>query len=157
MEAWGLSQLGKAPKPPAPVNREVKKTVKPFLKWAKDNKIELIATEQVVLYIGDGHRYAGTLDLQFRIDGKNAIGDYKTGTRVGVDAVWQMAMYANAFEQCFPDKPKIDSLFIFHLPKKNGRKNMKVIELTREDFDWRYAPALGAIKAQEFQIKRSMK
>ena len=157
LEAWGLSQLGKAPKPPAPVNREVKKTVKPFLKWAKDNKIELIATEQVVLYIGDGHRYAGTLDLQFRIDGKNAIGDYKTGTRVGIDAVWQMAMYANAFEQCFPDQPKIDSLFIFHLPKKNGRKNMKVIELTREDFDWRYAPALGAIKAQEFQIKRSMK
>jgi hypothetical protein len=161
LRQWGQWKIGKGEvmpstlKKPELVSREIKRTVKPFIDWSVDNKIIWTAAEQVVLYQGEGFRYCGTIDIRFEINGLHAIGDYKTGTRVGVNDAWQMAMYAMAVEQCFD--VRVDRLYLFHLPKKGGRKSMKVIPFSRDMFRWEYSMYLAAIKAQEFRIKQAMK
>ena len=155
LHKWGEWKLGLSNKGPELVSREIKRTVKPFIDWSVENKIVWTAAEQVVLYQGEGFRYCGTIDIRFEINGLHAIGDYKTGTRVGINDAWQMAMYAMAVEQCFD--VRVDRLYLFHLPKKGGRKSMKVIPFSRDMFRWEYATYLAAIKAQEFRIKQAMK
>ena len=158
LEKYSKWKLGQLDEPPEKLDSSsINKTAKSFTDWAKKNKIIWTAAEQVVMYqdLDKGFRYCGTLDIRFEINGLKAIGDFKTGKKIGVNHAWQLAMYAMAVEQCFDER--IDLLYLFHLPKPGGRKKIKVVKFSRDQFCWEMAPYLARLRAEEFKIKKAMK
>lgn len=75
------------------VEDDVRPTVDTFLQWARDYRVEPIATEASVLNRSAG--YAGTVDLIANVLGHLALIDYKTGrTGIWPETVLQLAAYS---------------------------------------------------------------
>ena len=118
-EKFVLWKLGEGKKPQLPKNDDLKNAVMPFIEWDKENNPEYLASEEIVYWTNGDIDYAGTLDLRFRINGKQAIGDFKTAKSIHkAEYVAQIGLYAMALEYSLQEK--IDSLWLFRLPKIPG-------------------------------------
>ena len=120
-EEFVLWRLNRGEKPTLPENDDLKNAVMPFIEWDKENKPEYLSSEEIVYWTDGDIDYAGTLDLRFRINGKQAIGDFKTAKSIHkAEYVAQIGLYAMALEYSLQEK--IDSLWLFRLPKIPGDK-----------------------------------
>ena len=88
-----------------------------FAEFWNTHKPELIATEQHIF--SDEHKYAGTIDLVVRLDGKVWLLDIKTSNSLHTSYDLQLAAYAKAWNETF-DTP-IEETGIIWL-KANSRK-----------------------------------
>ena len=76
---------------PKKLNKESQNAVNAFMAWAKQNKIEWLASEELVA----SHEYkvGGTVDAIAVVDGLTYLLDFKTSSQVGEDALLQLAGY----------------------------------------------------------------
>lgn len=73
-----------------------------FLEWADQTKLTPKYTEMQL--VSEEYRYGGTPDSML-INGKLALGDWKTSGGVYPDFLIQLAAYGNLWEENFPDYP----------------------------------------------------
>lgn len=97
-----------------------------FLEWKDKFKVETIATEHTVY----GDKYAGTLDLFCKLDGKQYVIDFKT-TSINEDSPaypehrYQVAAYRNCI-------PEVVGCGILYLHKQTGYPNWRDSSATYE-------------------------
>jgi ATP-dependent exoDNAse (exonuclease V) beta subunit len=85
--------LGKDPA--LPVEARARRAVDQFLGWWNANHVEVIAAERKVY--SEEFRFAGTVDLVARVNGRLAVVDYKTSTGIWPEYRLQLAAYASAW------------------------------------------------------------
>lgn len=90
-----------------PTTKE-KKHLLSFYQWHKDFKPKDIQAEQTVASLE--FKFAGTLDLACRIDGKLTIIDFKTGAAIYFSHFLQLAAYKKAYEEMYGEK--VEGLYI---------------------------------------------
>jgi hypothetical protein len=105
--------------------------VSAFQKWWKANDVEVIASERVLF--SKRWVYAGTTDLVARINGKKAVGDFKTSSGLYPEMAIQLAAYRIALEE--EDGETYPWGALIHLDKTTGNYNMKMIPRNKQDED----------------------
>lgn len=73
-----------------------------FRKWADQTKLRIYAAERPL--VSEACRYGGTLDCVL-VDGKLALGDYKTSNSIRVGMLCQLAAYSNLWRENHPEEP----------------------------------------------------
>lgn len=113
-------KTGKKPKGLAP---EIQKPFDGFLIFAKAMKLgKVIASEKIVY--SESYEYAGTLDIVAELNGKRHLIDVKTSAGFYKEMPRQLAAYANAWDEKYPNKP-IEGLGIIRLDKETGLPEFK--------------------------------
>lgn len=97
IERYVKSRIEKRPAPERPINEEMNNAIDGFFKWAKDNKVQLIDSEQKIY--SKKHHYAGTYDLEAMVNGKRTIIDFKTGKAIYPEMFLQASAYLEAKEE----------------------------------------------------------
>jgi hypothetical protein len=82
---------------------EAERAFEAFRSWAAKSALRIVRTE--VQLVSEKFRYGGTLDAVLEIDGKRAIGDWKSSNRVYADYMIQCAAYGQLWNENFPDQP----------------------------------------------------
>ena len=72
-----------------------------FLRWAEQTKLKV--TESEVSLISETYRYGGTLDA-ILVDGKRAIGDWKSSNALYPEYLLQIAAYGKLWEEVRGEK-----------------------------------------------------
>ena len=98
-------------------------SLKQYLKLKELYNIEVLESEKKVAY---KNKYAGTLDIKARVNGKLAIIDIKTTEEL--DQLW--VSWQNSFYE-MADEP-VDELYCLWLPKGHLGKLIKVERIERE-------------------------
>jgi hypothetical protein len=95
-----------------------------FCEWYREYQPEVIAFEYTVW--NEKYRYAGTVDLKCRIDGKVWIIDFKTS-----QDVWPShELQVSAYKHCDGDSPKTQALGILQLGyRRNKNKKWKFTKI----------------------------
>ena len=75
---------------------------KAYQEWKRQTQLEVAESELSLL--SRQHRFGGTLDALF-IQGRLALGDWKTSNAVYADHLLQLAAYAILWEENYPDRP----------------------------------------------------
>lgn len=88
-----------------------------FVKWAEDNKVKFLASEQRVY--SRKYWYAGTFDILCEINGQIFIVDVKTGSGIYPEHFFQMAGYQICIEEMAEFTPKINGHIVLNI-KKDG-------------------------------------
>lgn len=86
-----------------------------FMKWTEQTSTKIIHNE--VSLVSERHGFGGTLDCMLEIDGKLALGDWKTSSRIYADYIFQIAAYAILWEENFPDRPITGGYHIIRFSK----------------------------------------
>lgn len=84
-------------KPELPVNEAAKNCCNAAVDWMLKHKFQVLAVEQKIY--SRKYRYAGTMDLLAKIDGRLTVCDWKTGKRVYREAFLQNAAYRQAAKE----------------------------------------------------------
>lgn len=91
-------QYIKGMNPEIPEDEEVRNGVLAFLRWAKEEEVEFISSEQKVY--SKKHEYVGTMDVKFkckRTDHKVIhAGDFKTSSGIRLSMAFQVSAYQEA-------------------------------------------------------------
>ncbi len=96
-----------------------------------DNEIEVLKMEQLVHY---KDRYCGRYDMMALVNGKKAIIDIKTTSKVHEDMLsWQLGMYKLAVEEC--EGFEIEETYCLWLSKKNAPKLIKISYKGKEEIE----------------------
>jgi hypothetical protein len=101
---------------------------KHWKEWASAVDLEPIASEQVIW--SHRHRYAGTLDLLARVNGRLAVIDWKTGKYVYNEAHLQNAAYRQAVREMGHGDPELG--IIVRLPKTVDDPSFQAVEADKE-------------------------
>jgi len=90
-QALAIKISGKGKNPKMPESKEAQKAIKSFIDWTKKNKVEWLASEEIIA----AHEYkvAGTLDAIAIVNGLTYLVDFKTSSQVSEDALIQAAGY----------------------------------------------------------------
>ena len=97
IEKYVKARIEKKPVPKRPINKEMQNAINGFFSWAKKNKVQLIACEQKIY--SKKYRYAGTFDLEAKVNGKRTIIDFKTGKALYPEMFLQASAYLQAREE----------------------------------------------------------
>ena len=97
IEKYAKARIEKKTPPKRPVNKELKKGIDGFFKWAKENKVQLIASEQRIYH--DKWKYAGTLDIEAMVGGKRTVIDVKFSKAIYPEMFLQASAYLKAREK----------------------------------------------------------
>lgn len=73
-----------------------------FAQWADQTKLKVTHTEQPL--VSHKHRYGGTFDA-ILVNGKRAIGDWKSSNSLYPEYLCQIAAYGKLWEENHPDEP----------------------------------------------------
>lgn len=73
-----------------------------FLEWAKQTQLKMTYTELPL--ISEKYRYGGTFDAML-VQGRRALGDWKTSSGLYPDMLIQVAAYGMLWEENYPDMP----------------------------------------------------
>jgi hypothetical protein len=146
MVEWHLEgEQGEAPKPPAELNpADVARGLngyQQFLAWENQTKVEIVSWEKPL--VSERHRYGLTPDGLFIIDGKVAMGDWKSSKKVYADNLLQLAAYWIGWDENFPDNPITGGAHIVRFSKDYG------------DFEHRYFESLNDEKAQFLLLRQA--
>ena len=105
---------------PLPDDERVLNGVLAFLKWVKDQKVEFVASEQVVYSLK--HEYVGTLDCIFTMGKEDHkvlhIGDFKTSSGVYDEMIFQVTAYEEAEKE--ESGKEYGDKYILRFDKKTG-------------------------------------
>lgn len=102
---------------PADVIKQAKQGYENYLNWAKVNKMEVV--EQEVALVSEKYQFGGCLDC-ILVDGKRALGDWKTSNGIYQDHIIQVAAYKVLWEENFPDKPITGGYHICRFAKEHA-------------------------------------
>ena len=111
-----IQQWIRGAKYPADISKQADKMISNFIIWAKENKVEFLASEKRVY--SEKYFFAGTYDFLCKIDGKTWLGDIKTSSGIYPEMFFQCAGYQICEEE-MNSKVKIDGHIIVNL-KKDG-------------------------------------
>jgi hypothetical protein len=113
-----------------------------FLEWASSTNLTPAETEKPL--ISTKYRFGGTLDAML-INGKLALGDWKSSNAVYGDYLCQLAAYGKLWEENFPDRPIEGGYHLIRFDKENGdfhhhwygdlSEAWRMFELLREAYD----------------------
>lgn len=109
------TQFDPAPYPPELVER-AQKPFGAFLEWAGSTHLQ--PTETEVSLISRTHRFGGTLDAML-VNGKLALGDWKTSNGVYGDYLMQLAAYGQLWGENRPE-PITGGYHLIRFDKENG-------------------------------------
>jgi len=146
------------------VNKEVRPFLVQFQKFA--NEYNLVPVHNEITLWSDRHRYAGTADGLWKLDGPGvdpgalAVCDLKTGASgVWEDAALQLAAYKNADYMIFPDgtrqiMPVTEASYAIWLrpegyalqPLDTGPETFATFLALRRLFDWNKQRAASAVR-----------
>src|SRR5215469_333767 len=99
------------------VVRRAEKSFDAFLEWAKQTKLEIVETELPL--VSETYRFGGTFDC-ILVQGKRAMGDWKTSNAVYGEMLCQLAAYRILWEENFPDKPIDGGFHLLRFDKTYG-------------------------------------
>jgi hypothetical protein len=88
-----------------------------FEKWAQQTHLKPVDTECGL--VSETYKYGGTLDAML-VDGKLALGDWKTSNALYQDYLLQLAAYKNLWEENYPDRPVTGGLHLIRFDKEYG-------------------------------------
>jgi hypothetical protein len=91
-----------------------------FLEWAKASQLKPAHTECSM--VSETYRFGGTLDT-ILINGKLAIGDWKTSNGIYSDMLCQVAAYGKLWEENHPEQPIEGGYHIIRFDKTYGDFN----------------------------------
>lgn len=91
----GVPGYEKAPE--LPEDQAMLLGVDSFLEFITQHHVEFISSERIVY--SRKHQYIGTMDFEARVDGKLAVGDFKTSNGLYNTVLQQMAAYQAAAEE----------------------------------------------------------
>lgn len=120
-----------------------------FLDWVMDNDVEFIELECFIY--SKKHKYVGTFDVLFKMNGKDDLylGDYKTSKAFyAFDHSQQLNGYRIAFEEEFPDK-KIKGMRCIRFDKETGEVEVHTVSKDNE--------FLSQLKVTKYQKKLEKK
>jgi hypothetical protein len=86
-----------------------------YLEWKKQHKIGEIYPETQL--VSEQHRYGGTIDMLYKVDGKWILADIKTSKGVYAEAHIQLAAY---YHLCKENGYDITDTYILHFDKKGN-------------------------------------
>lgn len=99
--------------PNAYKRKKERDAIESFMDFFKTVKPEKFQPEQVVAYIDEKMKFAGTLDLIATINGKRLVIDFKTSKVPSKKNSLQVKAYARAIEQSYDEK--IDDCYVLYL------------------------------------------
>ena len=129
VHAYAEAYLKRLPLPDLETD-EAKRGAEAFHKWLDAHKVEVLASERRVF--SREHSYAGTCDLVARIDGRLAVGDFKTGSGIYPEMRFQTAAYQHAMQE--EKDMRFECRWIIRFDKKNGKFEAKCFEEFDLDF-----------------------
>lgn len=89
-----------------------------YLSFEKQSNVKIIALETPM--VSEQHRYGGTPDALMEIDGKLALGDWKTSNGVYEDMLLQLGGYAILWEENHPEQPITGGFHLCRFAKEAG-------------------------------------
>ncbi len=158
LEKYVKAVLDKKEIPKRPINKEMQKAIDGFFKWAKENKVKLISSEQKIY--SKKYHYAGTFDLLAEVNGKKTIVDFKTSKAIYPEMFLQASAYLQAKEEELGEQ--IDGgVMILRLSKENKEITpFEVQSVDRKEVDNLikvFRCCLGVYTWQKINQKRSYK
>lgn len=102
---------------PDEVVKKARNAFSAFLEWADQTRLQVTHTE--VRLISEKYQYGGTLDAML-VNGKFALGDWKTSNRIYGDYLIQLAAYGNLWAENFPDQPITGGYHLMRFAKEHG-------------------------------------
>ena len=130
LEEYVKARLAKKPSPKKPVSKEMNNALSGFFKWAGENKVKLIASEQKIY--SKKYGYAGTFDLEAMVNGKRTIIDFKTSNAIYPEMFLQASAYLQAKEE-ESGKKYNGGVSILRLSKSNKEKEITPFEVKSID------------------------
>lgn len=97
-----IEQYVKGNEPSAPVNKQMLKATRAFVKWYEATDTELVSSEQRLC--SPTLMLAGTVDFVGKVDGKLTIVDWKTGSGIYPEMFLQMGAYVLMYEEEFGEE-----------------------------------------------------
>lgn len=147
-----VSAIAKKETPPKrPVNKEMKNAIDGFFKWAKENRLQIIRSEQKVYH--DKYGYAGTLDLEGLVNGKRTVIDLKTGNALYPEAFLQASAYLKARERETGNKYP-GGVIVVRLSKEDPTRHISAFEAKKdEDADKHFKCFLYCLGIYRWQME----
>lgn len=102
---------------PEDVVKKARGAFEAFLEWAEQTKLKVTHTE--IRLVSEKHQFGGTLDAML-VNGKLALGDWKTANAVYADNMIQLAAYHALWEENFPDQPITGGHHLLRFAKEHG-------------------------------------
>jgi hypothetical protein len=96
---------------------KAKRAFESFLEWAQQTK--LVVTHTEVPLVSERYAFGGTLDAML-INGKRALGDWKTSNAIYADYICQIAAYGVLWEENFPDQTIDGGFHLFRFDKSHA-------------------------------------
>lgn len=87
---------------PAEILAKADGAYRAFIEWANQTQFKIAHSEMPL--VSEAYRYGGTLDCML-VNGKLALGDYKTSNSIRVGMLCQLAAYRNLWEENRPEEP----------------------------------------------------
>lgn len=125
--------------------------VSKYHEWARGKKIELIYADLEM--VSDTHRFGGKLDVFASVDGKRTVIDFKTGKNIYLEAVIQVAAYAELLKE---RGEQVDELRVLQIGR-TGSEGFSERVITDWDNHWSAFKALRYLYDVEKYIERSEK
>jgi hypothetical protein len=104
-------------------DEEMRKTMSLFGCWVNSHNISPVYLECTVK--SDVHMFGGTVDFIGDFDNRRTLIDWKTSKYVFDHYLLQVSAYMWAFEESFPDEPKIEQCKVVTI--RDGKINSKVL------------------------------
>ena len=116
VEAWIHGQEYAWTGEPTVVER-ARKSFGAFLEWADQTKLKVTHTE--IPLVSEQHRFGGTFDA-IMVNGKRAMGDFKTSNALYPEYLCQIAAYGKLWEEHHPDEPIDGGFILLRFDKEYG-------------------------------------
>jgi hypothetical protein len=130
-----------------PEDQNVAQGVIAFLDWVTTNKIEFIATEEIVY--SRIHNYVGRFDAIIKLDGKLYLIDFKSSNGVYPEYRYQTSGYVKAYNE--EHGTDIKGRMIIKLGKETG--DFEAVEFDESELDFDFECFLGLLKLKEADKK----
>jgi len=150
LEDYVNARLAKKEPPKMPVNKELRRGIEGFFKWAKENKVALISSEQKIY--SKKHEYAGTYDLEAMVNGEKTIIDFKFANAIYNDYLLQASAYLRAREEETEEKYN-GGIVILRLSKKESDMPFEAKRVTREEVDRYFRAFLSCLHLYRWRME----
>ena len=99
------------------INIKAKRAFGAFVEWADQTKLKITHSE--IPLVSEKHKFGGTFDA-IMVNGKRAMGDFKTSNALYPEYLCQIAAYGKLWEESFPDQPIDGGFLLLRFDKTHG-------------------------------------
>lgn len=117
VERWIKGEPEPKPDAPPEIVERATRSFGAFREWADQTK--LVVTHTEVPLVSERYRFGGCLDA-ILVQGKRAMGDWKTSNAIYAENLMQVAAYGLLWEENFPDQPIDGGYHILRFDKEYG-------------------------------------